>query len=517
MSWFFDFGSASVADLASEAFSSKDRYCFAPGLGTATAEPGGSLPCQDSNNSDKDDWNKLASNHRKTAHALRKSIQNLAARYGIERLGFLTLTFADHVLDAREASRRFNNLSRRVLAERYNSEFVKVMERQESGRIHFHLIVVCREDIRTGVNFEEIKECKYRSAGKALRSEWAFWRKTCPKYGFGYHELLPIRSTAEAIADYAGKYIAKHIGNREERDKGVRLVSYGKGLVGTSSCRFGWNSSGSRNWRRKLAFLARFLGYTPQDYEESFLRDFGSTWSFHLSKWIMRIKFSTYPTAAEACADWEDVILPEGATSVRLPDKESESKQLQAATLMIAFNLRATYKGKQNDSKDDGSRNHERDNVGVLGGADRREFVPGVPLPDGTRASGDNRVGCSGEQLPTNAGGEFSDNAASMGFGVDDGQEAPGARRSSDSGIVPPRESEGSEGRKQGGPELVEALPKKGNSRQNQPSKQRDQPGGRIVNVEIFHPQDADEVLADWEVSFVSERGMKNTTLITGP
>ena len=43
--------------------------------------------------------------------------------------------------------------------------------------------------------------------------------------------MLPICSTAEAIAKYTGGYIAKHMQNRKECDKGVRLVRYGKGML----------------------------------------------------------------------------------------------------------------------------------------------------------------------------------------------------------------------------------------------------------------------------------------------
>ena len=66
----------------------------------------------------------------------------LCMLYGIERLGFLTLTFADHVTDAREAQRRFHSLATHVLNTRYRARWIRVLERHESGRIHYHLIVV---------------------------------------------------------------------------------------------------------------------------------------------------------------------------------------------------------------------------------------------------------------------------------------------------------------------------------------------------------------------------------------
>jgi len=78
----------------------------------------------------------------------------------------------------------------------------------------------------TGCDFTAIATRDYRSASAALKSEWEFWRETAPRYGFGRTELMPIKSTAEGISKYVGKYIAKHIDARIEKDKGAIL---GKG------------------------------------------------------------------------------------------------------------------------------------------------------------------------------------------------------------------------------------------------------------------------------------------------
>ncbi|MGB7747589.1 MAG: hypothetical protein WBN75_09910 [Verrucomicrobiia bacterium] len=115
-----------------------------------------------------------------------------------------------------------------VLKQRY-PEYIIVMERMDSGRIHYHLLVVLAQDIRTGFDFAAVKRGNYRSASAYLRREWKFWRETAPKYGFGRTELLPIRKTAEGVAKYVGKYVAKHIGQRLPEDKGARLVRYSKG------------------------------------------------------------------------------------------------------------------------------------------------------------------------------------------------------------------------------------------------------------------------------------------------
>jgi hypothetical protein len=307
----------------------------------------GPLPCQDSNNS-TEDFRKLATNHRKTAYALRRNVEAFVNHHSLERVGFLTLTFADNVKDAREAQRRFNSLATHVLNERYGQAWIRVLERQKSGRIHYHLLVALPHDIRTGANFEQFKERVYSSANRHLRAEWAFWRVTAPKYRFGRSEVLPVRSSREAIADYVGKYIAKHIGARQEADKGVRLVSYGKGVQGLSNGRFAWESPGGRNWRRKLAWLGQRLGYSAQDWQERIAQDFGPRWSFHLSAIITRIRFEDYPTGAEANADWPEAGFPAEATEVRFTAGHPKrfAQQSQADAVQAAFDLRSTWRGQ---------------------------------------------------------------------------------------------------------------------------------------------------------------------------
>src|SRR5260370_6245430 len=131
------------------------------------------------------------------------------------------------------------------------------MERQKSGRIHYHLLVNVGTDIRTGFDFGAVKKRDYRSASVALRNEWEFWRATAKEYGFGRTELLPVISNAQAIGRYVGKYISKHLEVREERDKGVRLVSYIGSRVAT--VKFAWAGGTGRAWRDGLGSLIKDL------------------------------------------------------------------------------------------------------------------------------------------------------------------------------------------------------------------------------------------------------------------
>jgi hypothetical protein len=216
----------------------------------------------------------------RTAYALSLNVAEAVGRWGIEKTGFLTLTFADHVLDPKEAQRRLHSLTTHVLRPRYGGA-IRVYERQKSGRIHYHLLVNVGVDIRTGFDFAAVKVQDYRSASPALRSEWAFWRTTSRKFGFGRTELLPVISNSEAVSRYVGKYISKHLGAREDRDVGVRLVSYVGPRV--ASVKFAWAEGRGRSWREGLGALVRDLAASGQidaASVEAMRRRYGKSWAW---------------------------------------------------------------------------------------------------------------------------------------------------------------------------------------------------------------------------------------------
>jgi hypothetical protein len=270
----------------------------APTASTPTAFPdagAGALPCLSSNNSNEPNATgalkpalDLTAQQKKSACALAWNVQAMASKFGLEHLGFLTLTFADHILDPRESQRRLNNLSTGVLRDRYPLGFVRVMERQKSGRIHYHLLVVLDQDVRTGVDFQAFKDRDYRTASPALRAEWAFLRRTTKAYGFGRTELMPVRSTEEGIGRYIGKYIGKHHAAREPRDKGFRLVEYSRGAR-TASTRFGWVTENAEQWRAKVRLFAQIAAAhygVPVESITDLSAFFGPRWAYHHREFI---------------------------------------------------------------------------------------------------------------------------------------------------------------------------------------------------------------------------------------
>jgi hypothetical protein len=247
------------------------------------ADTGALLPCRSLETTQPRTPAGLRGQHKKVASALAWNVEHLCRQFGVERVGFLTLTFADHVLDVREASRRFNSLASHVLRVRYAAH-IRVLERQKSGRIHYHLLVVLPDDIRSGADFDAFALQDYKTANNHLRREWAFWRKTAPLFRFGRTELMPIRSDAAAMGQYVGKYIGKHIGFREDRDKGARLVSYsGDARMATSKHML--IGKPETEWRAKcLAFSRIVSGWKPKARIES-VEDLsfhlGPRWSYH--------------------------------------------------------------------------------------------------------------------------------------------------------------------------------------------------------------------------------------------
>lgn len=229
---------------------------------------------------------KYSRGRQKTAFILSESVQKLCRLNGIDRVAFLTLTFADHILDPREAQKRLNSLLSHVVKPRYG-EYTGVLERQKSGRIHYHLLVTMPFDCRSGADFEAFSKGDYKSASKRLRHEWRFWRITSRKYGFGRTELMPIKSTEEAIGRYVGKYISKSIAasnesNNSDLDKGVRLVRYSTGAR-AGTCHFTFVSQKSEQYRTALKYLVKVInesfGFGITDISE-LKYFFGPRWQY---------------------------------------------------------------------------------------------------------------------------------------------------------------------------------------------------------------------------------------------
>ena len=198
--------------------------------------------------------NEFSTSYRKSTAALEMNVKAFIEAFGLDKVGFLTLTFADDVTDPKEAQRRFHSLRTNFL-KRHFPEYVCVYERTKKGRIHFHLLVNTRLNIRRGLNFRQIAAGNYKTANPYLRHLWTLIRENVGKYGFGRTELLPVKTNSKGLSRYVSKYIAKHINSRLPEDKGYRLVRTSmdkKSMWKVANSNFAFVSKGSKEWRRKL-------------------------------------------------------------------------------------------------------------------------------------------------------------------------------------------------------------------------------------------------------------------------
>lgn len=224
------------------------------------------------------------------AFCLTEELLLLTKEFGLERLGFLTLTFVDNVSDPKEAQRRFNSLATNVLRKHY-ARVIAVRERQRRGAWHYHCLIVLTEDIRSGVNFDAMQNGDYRSAGAALKAEWRFWRETAVKYNFGRTELLPIKSNGQAIAKYVGKYVTKDWGNDSAANKvtpcniaKIRRVSFIGFPLRHYRPNFQGANGGALVWRKKLA---QFIVDTGAVCLADLRRSYGVRWAWKLRHVIL--------------------------------------------------------------------------------------------------------------------------------------------------------------------------------------------------------------------------------------
>jgi hypothetical protein len=240
----------------------------------------------------------------KQAAALSFNIKWMADTFGVERVGFLTLTVGDtvdgkfvHVKERAEASRRFNSILNRI-RERYQCGVV-VTERHKNGGIHFHMVVVMPFDVKTGFDFDAVKRRDYRSVSKRLRDEWLWWRENQAKYGFGRHELTPIKSNGEAIGRYVGKYLGKSWEAKTDDDYRGRCVRYfgrwskeGVKCGPPMSSRHGTLTKRACAWRecaKQVQIWSKHLG--AEINEHNIAEKNGPRWAWRITKQFNRVEF----------------------------------------------------------------------------------------------------------------------------------------------------------------------------------------------------------------------------------
>jgi len=226
--------------------------------------------------------------------------------------------------DRREAQRRFHSLLTNELSKRYQCGVV-VIERHKNGGIHFHLAVVTREDIRGNIDVDAcfpakdhlgkpVRQPDYSTATAAIKREWAYLRRTCKRYGFGRHQLQPMRQSGEALGCYLGKYLTKDWEQRLPEDKGARCIRYfghwskaprqpgERREPRPQGHQFGWNKPRARAWREMVKQTVTVLAYKGAKLNEWNIKDvLGPRWAWKATRLFRAVRF--------VIGDWHDAEL----------------------------------------------------------------------------------------------------------------------------------------------------------------------------------------------------------------
>jgi hypothetical protein len=222
---------------------------------------------------------------KKQAHVIRYNVQNFIDTFGLDNIGFWTVTFEDNVTDNKEAMRRWNSFNTNFLLKTgFIGAWLLVKERQtkrgkknnDAGAWHFHVLVDFRCNIRT----------KY---SPKLSGFYKIIRKVAPKYKIGRCELKPIKKNAEAMSYYVAKYIIKGLHEKLPEDKGIRLYNYSRKYKWAQSTpKFQWLTENSKNWRDNVSLMARYICRSDEYF--SLQQNFGKRWAFHLRENIISFK-----------------------------------------------------------------------------------------------------------------------------------------------------------------------------------------------------------------------------------
>ena len=278
----------------------------------------------------------------RTSRGLEENIKAWETMFGLDRMGFLTVTCKENIRCKKEYARRWKRFNNHLQACGIEKVLVKVDEPQKRGAWHSHAIVLLSSDIRTGFNWEHYKHARqidqiiykqggYKNAPKQLRdfhsqstaryassanpllrSVWHRIRKASKKSGFGRCEVMPIQHS-KACGQYASKYLKKGFSVKTPETYRMRKINYCRGVARRVASQFRWAMGKSQEWRKNLGAFARYHGIREGDFTEM-ARKFGKKWAYfhgdeimHVGereRWIERQHLTGYE-AIEARSDWD--------------------------------------------------------------------------------------------------------------------------------------------------------------------------------------------------------------------
>lgn len=232
----------------------------------------------------RDDW-KLAPRSKsfsKSQLLLGVTIDNLFRKHSVERVLFVTLTFAKPTSSVESAKKRFASFLNQI-RKRY-SGYLWVMEPHASGKIHYHLLIPSGFNAHEGTDVFEWAEDfltvdqRKRFMNPKLRTESDWWEAKVKNYGFGVSEVAPVYSTAEALRKYCTKQGWTNSFWDYEDMSGFRFWGCSTEFK-SGSVKFSWNTTGGVRWRQFLATWAAERGCLSID---ELSERVGSNWGYVL-------------------------------------------------------------------------------------------------------------------------------------------------------------------------------------------------------------------------------------------
>lgn len=277
-----------------------------------TAALGASAPgvaCLSSHNCDTNRV-KLSSKQRKRAHAISQNVSAFVEKYGVENCGFMTLTAPsdkEEKIDQQEMTRRTRNFYDRVLRPVVIAS-ITVPEWTQKGNPHHHKLVAFKEDIRAGFNWAHYEALQawnrdFRNPSRGQRPKGDLGRNAAlcelhalvngrrKNYSLGTIEIVPVKTSAEAIGFYLGGYLAKSLSHKPAGDRS-RLVRYTKECPRPVRGDFMWTGPGSWIWRRKLMLWGKAHGCNDLDEVKQLC---GPRWAYHHREAIEGMTLDYYP------------------------------------------------------------------------------------------------------------------------------------------------------------------------------------------------------------------------------
>jgi len=187
---------------------------------------------------------------------LRVEIESLVrACGGVENMIILTITAPDNCENKEEWERRVNNLMTGKISRLCDGRYIHVRERQDRGAWHSHIIAYGGGDVRSGTRWNHKGRVVY--ANSLLFGKW--WKACMVLFneyvGVGRISAEPVKGNIKQVSGYLSKYVTKDLGLVVEKKK--RLISYGKGVVRSTSWRVMLLNQYTSTWRLRVMAVER--------------------------------------------------------------------------------------------------------------------------------------------------------------------------------------------------------------------------------------------------------------------